>query len=154
MWNRYEVEVIVPFGSYNPLFETKHIQQLSKLYVTSYKAFQELEDVLGTLYRHPKAPGSALLIARRLLSRTSLETCVVLLRNCWLSGGVNEWEACSCCESSSYSVEICSRILDFGKKLCTPSAWMRGFNYTCFLTGSSAHVKDRKSLDQARMPVM
>lgn len=56
-------------------------------------------------------------------------------------------------ESSSYSVETSSRILDFGKKLCAPSAWTRGFNYTCFLTSSSAPVKHRKNLDQAQMCV-
>lgn len=85
---RYDVVVVVTFGSYNPLFESKHIQELSKLCVTSYKAFQELEDMLGTLYRHPKAPEEHV-IACMLLSWTSLRTSVGLLRNYWFSGGVN-----------------------------------------------------------------
>jgi len=66
----------------------------------------------------------------------------------------NEWEACGCCESSSYSLEICSRILDFGKKLCAPSAWTREFDYACLLPGSSARVKGRRNLGQAQMCAM
>ena len=55
---RYGGGVTVPFGSYNPLLETKRVWEFSRLCVTSSKAFGELGEVLGALRRHPSLPGA------------------------------------------------------------------------------------------------
>ena len=82
---RYGGGVTVPFGSYNPLLETKRVWEFSRLCVTSSKAFEELGEVLGQASQPPR---STSLLACRLLSWTLLGTYVVILRNCWAGGDV------------------------------------------------------------------
>lgn len=74
---RYDVGIVVPSGL-NPLFETRHIEDLYKLCVTSDKAFHELGAILVTLYRHLRAPEKHTILTCRLLSQTSLRTCAGL----------------------------------------------------------------------------